>query len=159
MARDSTQKTQKKEARRVKILTEQTVTGKIKLQPNPEFRCRDCYKCEGLGYLFSGNYYFNSVTHTINGSGYSVEADTKNVDMIMIQKITGNGGQQPAETPPATNPDTGSSSKSYTVASGDCLSSIASRYGTTWEKIYELNRDTIGDNPNLIYPNQSLVLP
>lgn len=42
----------------------------------------------------------------------------------------------------------------YTVKKGDTLSGIASRYGTTWQKIYEENKDVIGENPNLIYPGQ-----
>lgn len=38
----------------------------------------------------------------------------------------------------------------YKVVSGDTLSGIAQKYGTTWQKIYEKNREVIGDNPNLI---------
>ena len=39
--------------------------------------------------------------------------------------------------------------KGYTVKKGDTLSSIATKYGTTWQKLYNQNRDTIV-NPNLI---------
>lgn len=49
--------------------------------------------------------------------------------------------------------------KTYTVREGDSLSSIASRFGTTWQRIYELNKATIGSNPNLIKPGQVLKLP
>lgn len=42
----------------------------------------------------------------------------------------------------------------YTVVAGDNLTKIAKKYGTTWQKIYEANKDVIGDNPNLIYPDQ-----
>lgn len=41
----------------------------------------------------------------------------------------------------------------YTVQSGDNLSSIAAKYGTTYLKIAELNGLS---NPNLIYPGQKL---
>ncbi len=44
----------------------------------------------------------------------------------------------------------------YIVQKGDTLSSIASKYKTTWNKIYEKNRKTIGSNPNLIYAGQKL---
>ena len=44
----------------------------------------------------------------------------------------------------------------YTVVAGDTLSKIASRYGTTWQNIYNNNRDIIGSNPNLIKPGQIL---
>ncbi|MDX5443578.1 MAG: LysM peptidoglycan-binding domain-containing protein [Hymenobacteraceae bacterium] len=50
----------------------------------------------------------------------------------------------------------------YTVVSGDSLSKIAQReYGDAmqWRKIYDANRDVIGDNPDLIHPGQELVIP
>ena len=46
----------------------------------------------------------------------------------------------------------------YIVKSGDTLSSIASKYNTTWQKIYNDNKNIIGNNPNLIYPNQKLII-
>ena len=46
--------------------------------------------------------------------------------------------------------------KIYTVKSGDTLSEIANKYGTTWQNIYNNNRDIIGSNPNLIKPGQVL---
>ncbi|MGQ9896470.1 MAG: LysM peptidoglycan-binding domain-containing protein [Acidobacteriota bacterium] len=50
------------------------------------------------------------------------------------------------------------SEQTYTVKSGDTLSKIAAKYGTTWQKIYEHNRDTIS-NPDLIYPGQVIKIP
>ena len=43
----------------------------------------------------------------------------------------------------------------YTVKSGDTLGHIAETYGTTWEKLWELNKDKIID-PNLIYIGQRI---
>ena len=43
----------------------------------------------------------------------------------------------------------------YTVKPGDTLSGIASKYGTTYQKIAADNG--IG-NPNLIYPGQKLII-
>lgn len=40
----------------------------------------------------------------------------------------------------------------YTVKKGDNLTNIAKQFGTTWQKIYELNKGVIGGNPNLIKP-------
>lgn len=48
--------------------------------------------------------------------------------------------------------------RTYTVKSGDTLSKIAAQYGTTWQNIYEHNRDTI-KNPDLIYPGQVIRIP
>ena len=44
----------------------------------------------------------------------------------------------------------------YTVQSGDTLSQIAARFGTTYQTLAQLNR--ISD-PNKIYPGQQLKLP
>ena len=52
----------------------------------------------------------------------------------------------------------------YTVQSGDNLSYIAGKfYGSesadNVSKIYYSNQETIGPNPNLIYPGQKLYIP
>jgi nucleoid-associated protein YgaU len=52
----------------------------------------------------------------------------------------------------------------HTVASGETLSDIALKhYGSAakenWMAIYEANKDVIGDNPNVIKPDQILKIP
>lgn len=52
----------------------------------------------------------------------------------------------------------------YTVVKGDHLWGIAGKsqhYSNSfaWPKIYEANRATIGNNPDLIYPNQVFTIP
>lgn len=47
----------------------------------------------------------------------------------------------------------GSSAQYYTVKAGDTLSGIASKYGTTYQNIAQMNGLS---NPNLIYPGQKL---
>jgi nucleoid-associated protein YgaU len=52
--------------------------------------------------------------------------------------------------------------KTYTVDSGDNLSNIAKQElgdAKRWREIYELNKDVIGDNPDLIQPGMELKLP
>jgi nucleoid-associated protein YgaU len=46
----------------------------------------------------------------------------------------------------------------YTVQSGDSLSKIGSKYGVSWQKIFEANRDKLND-PDKIYPGQELTIP
>lgn len=46
----------------------------------------------------------------------------------------------------------------YTVQSGDNLSKIGSKYGVSWNAIYEANRDKLSD-PDKIFPGQELVIP
>jgi len=52
----------------------------------------------------------------------------------------------------------------YTVQSGDSLSKVAQKYygnmgANNVNKIYYSNLETIGPNPNLIYPGQKLYIP
>ena len=51
-----------------------------------------------------------------------------------------------------------SGGSSYTVQSGDSLSKIGSRYGVSWQKIYEANRDKL-DDPDKIQAGQELTIP
>lgn len=46
----------------------------------------------------------------------------------------------------------------YTVVSGDSLSKIAAKYNTTWQKIYESNKDIV-KNPDLIQVGWKLKIP
>lgn len=50
---------------------------------------------------------------------------------------------------------TNTSSRTYIVKAGDTLSSIAKRYGTTYQKIA---KDNGISNPNKIYPGQKLII-
>ncbi|WP_372343832.1 transglycosylase family protein [Streptomyces sp. KL116D] len=45
----------------------------------------------------------------------------------------------------------------YKVKSGDTLSKIAEAHGTTWQKVFKLNKDIVSD-ADLIYPGQQLHL-
>ncbi len=68
------------------------------------------------------------------------------------KKKPNQGGNKP--TPKVTG-------STYVVQKGDSLSKIAKReYGNAnlWPQIYEANRDKI-NNPDLIYPDQKLVIP
>ncbi|GAA3774538.1 LysM peptidoglycan-binding domain-containing protein [Streptomyces chiangmaiensis] len=68
--------------------------------------------------------------------------------------------KQPAKAPERSTGHTGrgSSRGDYTVRSGDTLSGIAERHGTTWERLYARNRAVIGGDPDLIVPGQRLEL-
>jgi nucleoid-associated protein YgaU len=51
-----------------------------------------------------------------------------------------------------------SGGQTYTVASGDSLSRIGTKYGVSWRKIYDANRDIL-DDPDKIQPGQELKIP
>lgn len=44
----------------------------------------------------------------------------------------------------------------YTVKPGDNLSSIAAKYGTTWQRLFQANPNIV--NSNLIYPGQKIII-
>lgn len=46
----------------------------------------------------------------------------------------------------------------YVVKKDDNLTTIAKKYNTTWQKIYNDNKQTIGSDPNLIKPGQILII-
>jgi LysM repeat protein len=62
------------------------------------------------------------------------------------------GGTNP---PPATTPEPGTGTTTYTVVRGDTLAAIASRFNTTYQAIAALNHIA---NPNLIYAGQVLTI-
>ncbi len=67
----------------------------------------------------------------------------------VLRIYTSGSAPAPAPTP---------SVKAYTVQKGDNLSSIAAKFGTTWQKIYADNRGVIGGDPNLIMPGMVLTI-
>lgn len=87
-------------------------------------------------------------------------AEIKKLENTPADKLNG------YSTPTSTNVSSGgssgssgSSSKTYKVKSGDTLSGIGSKYGVSWQKIYNANKSVIGSNPNRIYPGQTLTIP
>lgn len=70
------------------------------------------------------------------------------------------------DVPPTPTPTPQPESEYYVVQKGDNLTKIARKYGTTWQKIYQMNKDLIDTQAkahgiksnfyNWIYPNQKL---
>ena len=46
----------------------------------------------------------------------------------------------------------------YEIKKGDSLSKIAKEFGTTWQKIFELNKDVI-KNADVIFPGTKIKIP
>ena len=68
----------------------------------------------------------------------------------------------PAAAPTGTGGGAASGGTTYTVKKGDNLWTLAKKFygsGADYSKIYEANKDTIGKNPNLIYPGQTFTIP
>jgi murein DD-endopeptidase MepM/ murein hydrolase activator NlpD len=66
-----------------------------------------------------------------------------------------------AHAAPATAPAASKAApKTYAVVSGDYLAKIAAEHQLKggWEKLYQDNRSTVGENPSLIHPGMKLTL-
>ncbi|WP_329571406.1 LysM peptidoglycan-binding domain-containing protein [Kitasatospora sp. NBC_01266] len=69
----------------------------------------------------------------------------------------------PAAAPAAAQtaaPAPAAAPASYTVQSGDWLSKIATSHNVQggWQKLYDLNKGTLNQGPNVLFPGQHLVL-
>ena len=73
-----------------------------------------------------------------------IDPDMRSGDLVL--SIDVGGGQ-------------GGGGETYTVKSGDTLSTIGQHHGVAWREIYEANKDVIGDNPDKIHPGQTLRIP
>ena len=77
-------------------------------------------------------------------------------DLIRIGQVLKLPGASTSESEPAPQPDPAPTPKTYTIKSGDTLSAIAVRFGTTTRKLMNLNGIT---DANLIRIGQVIKLP
>ena len=136
----------------------------------------------GSGYSFRGciinpaigDVHYVEPTPTPTPSGETIYVVVKGDTLSGIAKRYGTTYQKLAEYNGIKNPNIihvgqkiiipGSNGKpatkeiTYIVKAGDNLSKIAKAYNTTWQKIYNDNKNIIGGNPNRIYPGQRLII-
>ena len=125
-----------------------------------------------------GKYRWNIQSHEVKieytdeaGRMYAVEVS---VELLEYRKGADQNTSRAAQTKAAAKttiqvpvsaapgPGGGSGGTAYTVKKGDNLWTLAKRFygsGADYTKIYEANRETIGNNPNLIYPGQTFTIP
>lgn len=94
----------------------------------------------------------------LDGYNSNLDCDVFYGDISAWDKYIGNGVPELEEnnTTPVVTPPAQSSTIAYTVRSGDTLSEIAQKYGTTVNEIASLNNIS---NPNIIYVGQYLLIP
>lgn len=137
---------------------------------------------EALGLVIGGKAYgkyrWNIKSHEVKieytdeaGRMYAVEVSVelleylKGADQNTSSTVTAKTTDKMTVQAPvsaAPGPSGGSGGTAYTVKKGDNLWTLAKRFygsGADYTKIYEANRDTIGSNPNLIYPGQTFTIP
>jgi nucleoid-associated protein YgaU len=110
-------------------------------------------------YADSGSTYNGSNTSGSSSSSSSSDASTTSSTSSSSSSNSSDDSTPASTTPVSTSSSTSSASGSYTVESGDTLSTIAVKEGVSdWHTLYNDNKSTIGSNPNLIYPGQVLKL-
>jgi murein DD-endopeptidase MepM/ murein hydrolase activator NlpD len=95
-------------------------------------------------------------TTTTAGSGLRT-ADAKSTPVVRSTPAKAPRTTAGGATSPTTVP---TQRKGYTVARGDSLSQIADEEKAEggWHQVYDDNRKVVGDDPDLIFPGQRLVL-
>ena len=91
------------------------------------------------------------VTASEDGTGGANSGDGRFPVWVEYETFTCKNNAPPSKPPQRT----------YIVMPGDSLTKIASRLGggITWQQIYEMNKQTIGNNPDLIFPGTPLAVP
>lgn len=116
--------------------------------------------------LASAGYNYDAVQSIVNAKLHPARKSNEQIANEVINGAWGNGndrrnrlakaGYDPDAVQRIVNAKLGASAKkTYTVKSGDTLSGIAAKYGTSWQRLAKLNGLA---NPNLIYPGQVLTV-
>ena len=101
---------------------------------------------------FAYNLWQNSASGYIDGINVDTNVSYLDFENVIKNKGLNGYGKEEITTP---TPETLKNDIEYIVKAGDNLTSIANKYGTTWQKIASDNGIA---NPNLIYPNQKLII-
>ena len=97
-----------------------------------------------------------AATASVTGVGASVVAGGVGVGVAAAAPAIPSQAMPALASVAITQSAASSPAMTYTVASGDTLSQIAARFGTTFEALAQLNHLS---DPNLIYPGQHLAIP
>jgi nucleoid-associated protein YgaU len=90
-------------------------------------------------------------------AGDSSSVKTSTVSSSTSSKSSGSSSSSRSSSSSHSTPKSSapSSNGSYTVQSGDTLSEIATRFGLSWHRLFEMNRSAVSD-PNVISVGQQL---
>lgn len=92
----------------------------------------------------------------LNGYNANLDLNYFSGDDSAWDKYAGGSPSSNTSTQPKPVEQSSTSETIYTVVSGDTLSGIASRYGTTYQRLAEYNNI---EDPNKIYPGQQIKIP
>lgn len=136
----------------------------LKAHISPEVRARYAVWVAHTGVNkpnYDGDYGMWQYSHTgrMNGIQGDVDLNYCYLDYPTCIKNAGLNGfkKKSSDKKPTAKKSSVKKPKTYTVVDGDDLSTIAEKFGTTWQAIYEKNKDKI-DDPDLIYGGQKLII-
>lgn len=112
-------------------------------------------------YAGNGKTLDTAIHHSPSGSvGYSRLHRAGGTIAGVVRPYGSTATVKPKAAPvrPQAESEQPASAGTHRVVSGDWLSKIARSEGTTWQRIFAVNRDRVAD-PDLIFPNQVLRLP
>lgn len=128
------------------------IEGVAEVIPNCDYTHGIILKFNGLGKIFSGNYYVKKVTHTLSDT-YNVQLEVTMVEGQFMD--TTRTREEPVKLDPPKAPE----SPKYqviTIKRGDTLWALSRKYGTTVEELAKINGIK---NPDLIYAGAPLKVP
>ncbi|MER6064269.1 LysM peptidoglycan-binding domain-containing M23 family metallopeptidase [Streptomyces sp. NPDC001792] len=88
----------------------------------------------------------------IGTTGAHAATTTQGISAKAVQSLKSPAKKTAAQTNPSV--------RTYTVRSGDCLAAIADEQHVAggWQRLYEDNRQAVGEDPSLIHPGLKLAL-
>lgn len=133
------------------------IEGDMQIDPDGKLKAMSVITLRGIGRALSGNWWVSTVTHTIDGNGYSVTAN------VLRNAYGTDEDDDPApDTPPGERKDEAPVNQDepnkYTVKPGDTLWMIAVRFygnGADFSKIQTANNL----DSTSITPGQELTIP
>ena len=134
--------------------------GSLEIRPYVGMKARTTIQLYNLGNNFSGKYYVNSVTTTLNRSGYSQQIEVLRSNFVWKTSSLKNPPKADSK-PKVPTKKAPAKKRTYTVKKGDTLWAISKRFygkGTLYTRIFNANRDKIKD-PHWIYPKQVFIIP
>lgn len=127
------------------------IEGVVQVVPNCDYKCKKIYGINGVGSIFSGNYYVQKVTHTISDS-YAVNMEVTQVEQLVVKTST---RTEPVKQDPPKAPEA-PKYQVITIKWGDTLWALSRKYGTTVQELAKINNIK---NPDLIYAGAPLKVP
>lgn len=140
--------------KKVSARVNEYVEGVIQVVPNCDYKCKKIYGLNGVGKIFSGNYYVKRVRHSISDS-YSVELEATQVQQFTVNTSTTETRVEPVKQDPPKAPEQ-PKYQVITIKRGDTLWALSRKYGTTVQELAKINNIK---NPDLIFAGASLKVP